>query len=298
MKRLLLYWLVLLLICSCANTGTAPQGFEWADYPKEEDEICVFVKYKQQVNGYDVSAICIVDTSQNGDLCSSAYHPNAVTGHGFIHFQNDEHEFIVENPLFSYNKPSAHRQSLKNGMLVETDYIPFQAAAFNGSHSPFFFFDIDFDGEKELIVTLLEGMGYHGHDSYKVFKIPEIPTANDGCIILSPMLTEPFSGMNDYTEIDTVGKTITVPYGFGVRLSGIKKYGLVTRKVFNEDTGSIEERQSVELIELEDYDWEHAEGIKYAPCEPTIYHYRKIHGDIELANIERCPDDDMVGEVL
>lgn len=298
MKRLLLYWLVLLLICSCANTGTAPQGFEWADYPKEEDEICVFVKYKQQVNGYDVSAICIVDTSQNGDLCSSAYHPSAVTGHGFIHFQNDEHEFIVENPLFSYNKPSAHRQSLKNGMLVETDYIPFQAAAFNGSHSPFFFFDIDFDGEKELIVTLLEGMGYHGHDSYKAFKIPEAPTTNDGCIILSPMSTEPFSDMNDYTEIDTVGKTITVPYGFGVRLSGIKKYGLVTHRVFNENTGSIEERQSVELIEIEHYNWEYTEGIKYTPCEPTIYHYRKIQGDIELANIERCPDDDMAGELL
>lgn len=297
MKRLQLYWLTTLLICSCTNTGTAPQGFEWADYPRE-DEICVFVKYRQQINGYDVSAICLVDTSQNGDLCSSAYHPSAVIGHGFIHFQNDEHGFIVENPLFSYNKPSAHRQSLKNGMLVETDYIPFQAAAFNGSHSPFFFFDIDFDGEKELIVTLLEGMGYHGHDSYKAFKIPEAPTTNDGCIILSPMSTEPFSDMNDYTEIDTVGKTITVPYGFGVRLSGIKKYGLVTHRVFNENTGSIEERQSVELIEIEHYDWEYTEGIKYAPCEPTIYHYRKIQGNIELTNIERCPDDDMAGELL
>ena len=46
MKRLLLYWLVLLLICSCTNTGTAPQGFEWVDYPRE-DEICVFVKFRQ-----------------------------------------------------------------------------------------------------------------------------------------------------------------------------------------------------------------------------------------------------------
>lgn len=52
--------------------------------------------------------------------------------------------------------------------------------------------------------------------------------------------------MNDYTEIDTVGKTM--PYGFGVSLGGIKKYGLVTHRVFNKNTISIEERQSVELI--------------------------------------------------
>ena len=43
---------------------------------------------------------------------------------------------------------------------------------FNGNESPFFFYDIDFDGEKELIVTLWEGMEYHAHNAYEVYKSP------------------------------------------------------------------------------------------------------------------------------
>ena len=209
MKRLPSYLLALLLVCGCANTSNTPHGFERADYLKEEDAICVYVKYKQQVGGYDVSAICLVDTLYN-ELYST-YNSTAIKGHGFIHFQNDKYEFIVENPLFSDNNLSQNKLPWKNGMLIETDYIPFKPAndtlnnmLFDGSQSPFFFFDIDFDGEKELIVTLFEGMGYHGHNAYKAYKIP----MTNECIILSPMQREPFDRLNDYTGIDTIKKEI------------------------------------------------------------------------------------------
>ena len=84
MKRLPSYLLALLLVCGCTNTNTTIRGFEWADYSKE-DAICVYIKYKQQVGGYDVSAICVVDTIYNGEFYSW-HNPTAINGHGFIHF--------------------------------------------------------------------------------------------------------------------------------------------------------------------------------------------------------------------
>ncbi len=123
MKRLPSYLLALLLVCGCANTSTTPHGFERADYLKEEDAICVYVKYNQQVGGYYVSAICMVDTIYNGEFYSW-HNPTAINGHGFIHFKNEEHEFVVKNPLFSDGNLSHN----KNGMLIETDYIPFKPA--------------------------------------------------------------------------------------------------------------------------------------------------------------------------
>ena len=293
MKRLPSYLLALLLVCGCANTSTTLHGFERADYLKKEDAICVYIKYKQQVGGYDVSAICVVDTIYNGEFYSW-HNPTSINGHGFIHFKNDEHEFVVENPLFSDGNLSQNKQPLKNGMLIETDYIPFKPAndtlnnmLFDSSQSPFFFFDIDFDGEKELIVTLWEGMCYHGHNAYTAYKMP---VEND-CFVLSPMQGEPFDELNDYTRIDTVKKEITQPYDYGMRFGGMKKYRLVTHTVFNEVTHSLEERQSLELTEIEHYDWQHTEAIKYNACEPTIYHYKKINGDMKLTSIEKCPND-------
>ena len=83
MKQLPFYLLALLFICGCTNTNTTIQGFEWVDYSKK-DAICVYIKYNQQVNGYDVSAICLVDTLYNEFY--STYNSATIKGHGFIHF--------------------------------------------------------------------------------------------------------------------------------------------------------------------------------------------------------------------
>lgn len=274
--------IIALLACNQQKHSVVPQGFEWVNCSKD-DEICTYIKYKQPVNNYTVSAICWTDTLY-GEYNS----------HGVIHFQNDEQEFIVENPLFPAYNLFQEKQSLKNGTLVETDYIPFKATKdtlnntfFDSSESPFFFFDIDFDGEKELIVTLFGGMGHHGHNAYKAYKIP---TINDRTI-LSAMQGEPFNNLNDYTEIDTIQKTITTPYDIGIRFGGMKKYGLVTHTFFNEVTHSLEERKLIELTDIEHYDWKHTENMKYEICEPTVYHYKKVNGDMKLINIEKCPND-------
>lgn len=274
-------------IYGCGNTDTISHGFEWADFSKQ-GYMFINIKYKQQVNGYDVSAICLVDTIYED--YEQFYHSCCA----FIHFQNDKHDFIVENPLFSDNSLRQNEQPLKNGILIEAGYIPFKPfnntrnnLLYSDSECPFFFFDIDFDGKKELIIELREGMGYHGHSAYKAYKIP---TTKD-CIVFSPMQGEPFDNLNDYTEIDTIGKTITLPYGFGVHFGGRKKYGLVTHLFFNESTYSLEKRQVMELTGIEHYDWEHTRGMKYETCDPNIYHYKKVNGDMKLVNIEKCAND-------
>lgn len=291
MKHLLypfIYGILLLIVQSCDNAPNVPYGFEWANFSK--GDICVYIKYKQQVNGYDVSAICLVDTAHNGEFYTY-YNPTSINGRGFIHFQNDEQEFIVENPLFSDINLSHNKLPLKNGILIETDYTPFKVAndtlnnmLFNASESPFFFFDIDFDGETELIITLVEGMCYHGHNAYKSYKIPMM---ENECLVLSPMHGEPFEKLNDYTEIDTVKKEIRQPYDTGIRLGGKKKYGLVTHTVFNEIIQELEKRQYMELKEIEHYDWCHTEVLEFKTCAPAIYHYKKVNGDIKLINIEK-----------
>lgn len=262
MRRLFILPLLVLVLLSFGNRDT-PHGFEWADCSKE-DEICTYIKYKQQVNGYTVSAIYWVDTLY-GEFFS----------HGFIHFQNDRQEFVVENPFFSDKTLFQRKHSLKNGMLVETDYIPFKPTndtlnneLFDASNSPFFFFDIDFDGEQELIVTLFGGMCHHGHNAYEAYKISTI----DDHRVLSPMQGEPFDNLNDYTEIDTIQKTIATPYDMGIRFGGKKKYGLVIHTAFNEATDSLEKRQLMELTDIEHYDWKHTENMKNNICEPTVYH--------------------------
>ena len=274
-----------LLTCYCADIDSATH-IEREGHLKD-GKFCVFIKYKQQVGGYDVSAICVVDTAYSGWFYMRD-NPTAINGHGFIHFKNDDHEFVVENPMFSDGNLSQSKQPLKNGMSIETDYIPFKPAndtlrnmLFDYTQSPFFFFDIDFDGEKELIITLWEGMRYHGHNAFAAYKMP----VENASLVLSPMQGEPFDELNGYTRIDTIKKEITQPYDYGMRFGGMKKYGLVTHTVFNEFTRSLEERQSLELIETERFDWQHVEG----DCGPTIYHYKKINGDMKLTSIEKCP---------
>ena len=106
MKRLLSYLgiLSLLLVYGCGNTNAISHGFEWADFSKQNG-LYINIKYKQKVNGYDVSAICLVDTFYEEQFY-----------HGFIHFKNDEHDFIVENPFFSVNRLRQNKKPLKNGM--------------------------------------------------------------------------------------------------------------------------------------------------------------------------------------
>ena len=224
----------------------------------------IHVHYSQKVNGYDVSAKILVDSIRD------EYFSDIVGREAVLTFRKGKHEMTVVNPCYADKNHTA--ESLTNGMTI--DYTPFEMSernTFSGNHSPFFFFDVDFDGEDELLVCLWEGMGYRGYHAYQAYKM------NVSTHQLSPMREEPFDELNDYTEFDTINKTISILQGVGVKMGGKKVYGLVDG--------------SLELIERVEYDWEHTKGVKYETCDPTVHHYKIVDGTEILDRTERCPND-------
>lgn len=257
----------LLLLCACL-TFLASCNFQ---RDKEHTKnIYIHVNYKQKVNGYDVSAIIITDSVHE------EYFADIVTREAMLIFKKDNQELTVLNPSYAAKNFIGYTESLRNGTTIEAEYIPFKLSEHNtfiGNQSPFFFFDVDFDGVNELIVCLWEEMGYRGHHAYYAYKI----NVGSGTHQLSPMQEAPFDVLDDYTEFDPIYKTISVPQGVDLKMEGKKVYGLVD--------------DSFMLIERVQYDWEHTKGMKYELCEPTIYHYMIVDGKEILDKIERCPND-------
>ena len=254
MRRLFFIFLSLVFLQSC--------NFQ----QNQKTENHTYVNYKQQVNGYDVSVKILPDSIQEG------YFSDIVTRKAELTFKKDSQELVVENPYYGDKNLTA--ESLTNGMTI--DYTPFEmseSGTFRGNQSPFFFFDVDFDGEDELLVCLWEGMGYRGYHAYQAYET----NVGSGNHQLSPMQEAPFNELNDYTKFDPINKTICIPQGVGLKMEGKKVYGLVDG--------------SLTLIGRVHYDWEHTKGVKYEPCEPTIYHYKIVNGSEILDRIERCLND-------
>lgn len=296
MKHLQFFFIILILLSACEyeqrHNNNIPQGFEWTNLSKS---ITVFIKYKQKVNGYDVSAICLVNTLYNGKGYGRN-NPNAIWGKGYLHFKGAERDFTIENQSFTDEILFNNNQPLKNGMIVEVDYTPFEICdstdmTFNCTQSPFFFFDIDFDEEQELIVNLFEGMGYHGHNAFEIYKT-NAPNINEHDI-LSPMKDTPFDRLHDYVSIDTVNKVITIPFDIGgARYGGIQKYGLINHQVFDYNTNTIKDIKRLELIGIEKYDWENADKTirdSFNCYKPIIYYYKPNKGEWKLVDIENKP---------
>ena len=165
----------------------------------------IFITYKQPVNGYNVKVACFIDREHNG-----YYNPNAIWGEGELIFKNEKHVLIVKNPSFTDENLLNYNKTLQDLTQIEVDYTPYKLAddgTLTENKSPFFFFDIDFDDEEELIICQWEGMAYHGHHTYQAYKV-NVPK---GRHTLSPMQKEPFNELNNYTIIDTINKTISIP---------------------------------------------------------------------------------------
>lgn len=211
-----------LLLISC-NNSTTTASVESAN----NDTVKIYLSYDEPINGFTVSATCFVDAISNYDSPASQGNQNAIVGKAYLHFKNGTIQFSVENPLFSDSTLMANETPLINGVKIKATYNSFKPDAnsdnmiFNSglSQSPFFFYDIDFDGQKELIVTLWEGMEYHGHNAYRAYKVKNSPDA-----VLEPM-GKPFNQLDDYSQIDTIAKTISICKGIdAAKIQGYDTY--------------------------------------------------------------------------
>ena len=213
------------LLASCNKASIATNEVT-TEYDKTHS-VKVSLRYAGPIYGYTVTATCLVDTTSNYDSPNTNGNRDAIMGRAYIHFCNDTTQFTIENPQFSDYTLMANQTPLQNGININATYTTFSPnnssdhMIFNGNESPFFFYDIDFDGEKELIVTLWEGMEYHAHNAYEVYKVHN--TKNNE--ILLPLKTPSFDRIDDYTLIDSVAKTISICKGVdAMKVEGYDTY--------------------------------------------------------------------------
>lgn len=219
----LIFIIAIILLSACHRASLSSN-----EVLTESDTVKVNLTYNKPIDGFTVNVTCFVDTTSNYDSPNTLGNRNAIVGRAYIHFKNDTVQFTVENPLFSDSTLMTNTIPLKNDIQISADYTPFAMPDNENkdifthyNQSPFFFYDIDFDGQKELIVTLWEGMEYHAHNAYEVYKIRNIKAGE----ILQPLKTPPFDRIDDYTLIDSVAKTISICKGVdAMKIEGYDTY--------------------------------------------------------------------------
>lgn len=137
----------------------------------------IFITYKQPVNGYKVKVGCISDGT---DWNTASF------------YINDTLRFTVEGWA------DARLYELKHDTVI--DYIPKRAdKVYLSEKSPFFFSDVDFDGEDEFVINLYK-YGTYGSNLYAVYE-PDFKLRKD----------EPFIYLqNEQCVFDSINKTIII----------------------------------------------------------------------------------------
>ena len=91
-------------------------------------------------------------------------------------------------------------------MILELDYLPKSKNEYLSHNSPFFFSDVDFDGEEELIINNWK-CGIRHCNTYDVYKI----TNNEVKQLTEAPFVNPTGKISNYnSDFDSVNKTITI----------------------------------------------------------------------------------------
>lgn len=118
--------------------GIVPEEFSTFNQPR------VFIKYKQKVNGYSVKVMWM----QYGEVGNAifCFEKGGRESYIFTHKWGD--------PIL-YNKYCRDVVTYPDKTVIELDYTPKASdEKYLSENSPFFFSDVDFDGEDELIINL------------------------------------------------------------------------------------------------------------------------------------------------
>lgn len=130
------------------------QEFKDLNFPR------IYIKYKQPVNGYTVKVLWMPYT-YNGKTCEA--------GKAVLYFESEDNHFYIQTRSYSDTAVYSHT-NLKDGDILFWDYTPKKKDEILSEYSPFFFSDVDFDGEDELLINEHRG-GSRGTNSYEVYKI-------------------------------------------------------------------------------------------------------------------------------
>ena len=220
MLKALVYVLLALFFTSCKSNKTnknifspinrtnSKLSFEQMDsvFFKEyrEQKKHIYIRYKQPVEGYTVTALCTMDGL---DIIFSEN--NGISGKALLRFENDSTHFYVYNSSFSDSiLYYGMEREVKDKEVIYIDYRPISDSDVCHCSTPFFFQDVNFDGKKELLINKWQTRP-KGHSSFDVYDLQSDPKK----------LTEPpFDKYDHMTRVDSINKTITLYEGS--RISG------------------------------------------------------------------------------
>ena len=216
--------------------------FESFNHPR------IFIKYKQPINGYDVTVVCLPY-----NYTYDKERETEIWGNALLCFEKEDNRFYIYNESFSDSVLYyVNEQEVRDNMILELDYLPKSKNEYLSHNSPFFFSDVDFDGEEELIINNWK-CGIRHCNTYDVYKI----TNNEVKQLTEAPFVNPTGKISNYnSDFDSVNKTITIHKRTGsAYYGGYYKYGLVKRVDLN-SYDRLSKCNELELIEAKiiDYD--------------------------------------------
>ena len=216
--------------------------FESFNHPR------IFIKYKQPVNGYDVTVMCFPY-----NYTYDKERETEIWGNALLYFEKEDSRFYIYNESFSDSVLYyVNEQEVRDNMILELDYLPKSTKEYLSHNSPFFFSDVDFDGEEELIINNWR-CGTRHCNTYDVYKI----TNNEVKQLTEAPFVNPTGKISNYnSDFDSVNKTITIHKRTGsAYYGGYYKYSLVKRVDLN-SYDRLSKCNELELIEAKiiDYD--------------------------------------------
>ena len=232
------------------SKSSKEQKFTYKDLPLRRksfegfDKLRIFISYNQKINGYKVNVMCYPEGNDCFDMNGA-----------ILHFQNDTSEFYIYNPSYHeigiYEK-YGEKTTPKDGDIIYVNYTSKESSEYAeyygylaDNNVPFFFQDIDFDGEDELLVTVWQ-YGSRGSSMYDIYKIRKD--------YIEKMTEEPFDRIeNVKTEFNIKEKTITISYNdFTDFESGILTYKPIKQERIH-DSLEPEIFYKFELVKVELY---------------------------------------------
>lgn len=215
------------------------------EIPENRRGINVYIKYVSKVDGYTVTCRFM------------PYGSGVETGYALVRFCRGDSEFVyvdehwTDAPHMDELLFSEPKWSWSDNDVYEFNYIPptfpdgWKKQNNNsplGYYTPFQFLDLDFDGEKELLINDFM-RGKDSGNNYKVYKI-----SHNTLMSLCDKI--PFSEIDNRTEIDTINKRLIIKWNAGAfQLGGLcfsrrkDKHSIEIIHIFhNKDTNDIVDR--------------------------------------------------------
>ena len=213
-----LYLSIMLLMFGCGNrhethNNINPTDSAWIDtlnkivFPVKQDSLInVYFKYNQIVNGYEVTARWMPFEPHSETGCVIMNFRHTTSGQTLQYVENIYHNFDMDEITFSKGF-----KGYQNGDVYYLDYITNENPdEYKDSplyyYAPFQFYDVDFDGEQELLINDCDQI--KGGNTYRAYKVGE----ND----IEQMDYVPFNTLDNEVTFDKPNKKIRLHYFDGV----------------------------------------------------------------------------------